>query len=168
MTPRSGSTGRHRRRRSDGTVKLNITSMIDMFTLMVVFLLKNYSAQGQLVTPAEGLMLPTSAIEKSAGEALSVKVSTNSIMVENTIVVDAGGYKAVEAQKEYLIPALYDVLSKHCQEAQKSAERFNMAFSGTISIQGDVEIPYNVLTRIMYTCGQAGYPVMNLIVYRKA
>ena len=58
------SMRRRRRKRTAGTVKLNITSMIDMFTLMVVFLLKNYSAQGQLVTPAEGLLLPTSSIEK--------------------------------------------------------------------------------------------------------
>jgi len=42
------SVRRSHRKRGDGTVKLNITSMIDMFTLMVVFLLKNYSAQGQL------------------------------------------------------------------------------------------------------------------------
>jgi len=75
------SVRRRRRKRSEGTVKLNITSMIDMFTLMVVFLLKNYSAQGQLVTPAQNLMLPTSTIEKSSKEALSVKVSKSDIMV---------------------------------------------------------------------------------------
>jgi biopolymer transport protein ExbD len=157
-----------RRRHGDGTVRLNITSMIDMFTLMVVFLLKNYSAQGQLVTPAEGLLLPTSSIEKSATEALSVKVSQNSILVENEVVIDAAGYRQLLAQKEFMIQPLYEVLSKHSAEAQRSAERFNMEFSGRISIQGDVEIPYNILTRIMYTCGQAGYPMMNLIVYRRS
>jgi biopolymer transport protein ExbD len=148
-------------------VKLNITSMIDMFTLMVVFLLKNYSAQGQLVTPATNLMLPTSSIEKNAGEALSVKVSQTNIMVENTIVVNASGYQAVMTQKDFMIQPLYEVLKKYSDEARKSAEMFKTEFSGKISIQGDVSIPYNVLTRIMYTCGQAGYPVMNLVVYRK-
>ncbi|HUI92588.1 MAG TPA: biopolymer transporter ExbD [Chitinivibrionales bacterium] len=162
------SVRRKHRKRSEGTVKLNITSMIDMFTLMVVFLLKNYSAQGQLVTPANNLMLPSSSIEKNAAEALSVKVSQTNIMVENTIVIDEKGYQAVLAQKDFLIEPLYNVLKKYCDEAKKSSEMFKTEFSGKISIQGDVAIPYNMLTRIMYTCGQAGYPVMNLVVYRKA
>jgi biopolymer transport protein ExbD len=141
--------------------------MIDMFTLMVVFLLKNYSAQGQLVTPAEGLLLPTSSIEKSAGEALSIKISQSSIMVENDVVLDANALKAVEAQKDFMIEPLYKVLAERSKSARESAERFKTEFSGKISIQGDVAIPYNVLTRVMYTCGQAGYPMMNLVVYRK-
>jgi biopolymer transport protein ExbD len=156
-----------RRKRSDGTVKLNITSMIDMFTLMVVFLLKNYSSQGQLVTPATGLLLPTSSVEKMAGEALSVKVSRNTIMVENEVVIDPVAYEKLIAQKDFMIEPLYKVLSRNAEEAKKSAAMFKTEFSGRISIQGDVEIPYNVLTRVMYTCGQAGYPVMNLVVYRK-
>jgi biopolymer transport protein ExbD len=161
------SIRRRHRKRGDGTVKLNITSMIDMFTLMVVFLLKNYSAQGQLVTPATNLLLPTSSVEKNAGEALSVKVSGTNIMVENDVVIDEKGFQAALAQKEFLIEPLYNVLKKHCDEAKKSAEMFKTEFSGKVSIQGDVAIPYNMLTRIMYTCGQAGYPVMNLVVYRK-
>lgn len=142
--------------------------MVDMFTLIVVFLLKNYSAQGQLVTPAEGLMLPSSSIEKSAGEALSVKISEKTIMVENNVVVDETAYKALMAQKDFMIEPLFKVLSEHSKSARQSAEVLKTAFSGKISIQGDVSIPYNILTRVMYTCGQAGYPVMNLVVYRKA
>ena len=159
---------RRRRKRTEGVVKLNITSMIDMFTLMVVFLLKNYSAQGQLVTPAKGLLLPTSSVEKTAGEALSVKISQKTIMVENTVVIDSAGLEGLKTQKDFLIPALYNVLSDQAKSARQSAEMFKTEFSGKISIQGDLEVPYNVLTRVMYTCGQAGFPSMNLVVYRKA
>jgi biopolymer transport protein ExbD len=161
------SMHQRRRKRTEATVKLNLTSMIDMFTLMVVFLLKNYSAQGQLVTPAQGLLLPTSTIEKNAGEALSVKISQTTIMVENDIVIDEAAYKALMEQKDFLIEPLHKVLSEHAKSARESAERFKTEFSGKISIQGDVVIPYNILTRVMYTCGQAGYPMMNLVVYRK-
>jgi len=159
---------KRRRGRSSGTVKLTLTSMVDMFTLIVVFLLKNYSAQGQMVTPAEGLMLPSSSIEKGAGEALSVKISAKTIMVENNVVVDETAYKTLMSQKDFMIEPLYKVLSEHSESARKAAEALKTEFSGKISIQGDVAIPYNVLTRVMYTCGQAGYPVMNLVVYRKA
>ena len=165
--PARQSVMRKSRKRTNATVKLNITSMIDMFTLMVVFLLQNYSAQGQLVTPAQGLQLPNSSVEKTAEEALSVKVSQNTIMVENKIVIDPAEYKVLTQQKEFMIEPLFAVLSRYSNEARKSAELFHKEFSGKISIQGDVAIPYNILTRVMYTCGQAGYPNMNLVVYRK-
>jgi biopolymer transport protein ExbD len=162
-----GSVRTLRRRRAEATVKLNITSMIDMFTLMVVFLIKNYSAEGQMVTPAKNLTLPISSVEKMAREALSVKVSNTSVMVENTEVIDKKTFQSVLAQKDFLIQPLYDVLKKHSDAAKKESQMFKTEFSGKISIQGDTTIPYSVLTRVMYTCGQAGYPVMNLVVYRK-
>jgi biopolymer transport protein ExbD len=163
--PAQQSIRQRRRKRGGNTVKLNITSMIDMFTLMVVFLIQNYSAQGQLVTPAQGLRLPKSTVEKTAGEALSVKISRMTIMVENDVVLDGEAFKSVLDQKDFLIQPLYKVLSKYSDEARKSAQMFKTEFSGKISIQGDVEVPYNLLTRVMYTCGQAGYPNMNLVVY---
>ncbi|MBD3421185.1 MAG: hypothetical protein GF398_13800 [Chitinivibrionales bacterium] len=163
--PRAGRQAR--RNRSEGDAKLNITSMMDMFTIILVFLLKSFSTQGQLITPAEGLTLPASSIERTTGQALSVKISRNQIAVEDALVVDKQDYEAITEQKDFMIQSLYEVLQKHAGEARKSAELFGKEFSGEITIQGDVEIPYNVLTRIMYTCGQAGYPVMNLIVYRK-
>lgn len=161
------SIRQRRRGRGDSVVKLNLASMIDMFTLLVVFLLQNYSSGGQLVTPAQGLVLPSSSIEKQADEALMVKVSQNNIMVENTVVLDERKYKELVAQKEYMIPPLYNILTQYAKESRISADRFKTEFSGKISIQGDGEIPYNVLTRIMYTCGQSGFPNMNLVVYRK-
>jgi Biopolymer transport protein ExbD/TolR. len=165
--PARQSVRKKYRKRESSIVKLNITSMIDMFTLMVVFLLQNFSAQGQLVTPAQGLRLPKSSVEKLAKEALSVKISQKNIMVEDGIVIGPEAYQALLAQKDFMIEPLYKVLNKYCEEAKKSAEMFKTEFSGKISIQGDVEIPYNILTRVMYTCGQSGYPNMNLVVYRK-
>lgn len=165
--PSQPSVTHRRRKRGDPTVRLNITSMVDMFTLMVVFLLKNFSAQGQLVTPAKDLKLPVSSIEKSAAEALSVKVSKHNIMVENEVVVDGADFEKILTQEDFKIDPLFAALKKHSEEGRKSSKVFHTEYSGKISIQGDCEIPYRILTRIMYTCGQAGFPVMNLIVYKR-
>jgi biopolymer transport protein ExbD len=156
-----------RKARQSGDVKLNITSMMDMFTIILVFLLKSFSTQGQLVTPATGLLLPTSTVERSTGEALSVKIASKTIAVEDRVVVEGASYDELRAQKEFMISSLFEVLKQFANEARRFAEMSGEPFSGEITIQGDVEIPYNVLTRVMYTCGQAGYPVMNLVVYRK-
>lgn len=155
-----------RRRRGGEEPRLNITSMMDMFTIILVFLLKNFSTEGAIVTPANELTLPKSSVERKAKEALSVKVSRNSITVENTLVLDSDACAKLQEQKEFMIVPLYDALVIYAEEARKMASSVGTAFSGEIAIQGDVEIPYSVLTRVMYTCGQAGYPNMNLFVYR--
>jgi biopolymer transport protein ExbD len=156
-----------RRRRGKEEVKLNITSMMDMFTIILVFLIKNFSTEGAIVTPANNLTLPKSTVERKAKEALGVKISRGTIIVENTLVLDKDAFIALLDQKEFMIPPLYDALVSYAEEARKMATISGKEFSGEISIQGDVEIPYSILTRVMYTCGQAGYPNMNLFVYRK-
>ncbi len=140
--------------------------MMDMFTIILVFLLKNFATEGTIVTPAENLTLPKSTVEKRARETLSVKVSRSTIVVEDKLVVDESAYATILASDDFLIEPLHGVLNKYAEEAKEAAKMFGKSFSGDISIQGDVEIPYKVLTRIMYTCGQAGYPNMNLFVYR--
>lgn len=155
-----------RKMRNSKDAKLNITSMMDMFTIILVFLLKNFSTEGAIVTPAETLTLPESSVEKRAKEALSIKIARTSITVENSIVIDSMEFEKIRSQKEFLVPLLYDALVHFAEEAKKMATVSGENFSGEIAIQGDVEIPYSVLTRIMYTCGQAGYPNMNLFVYR--
>jgi biopolymer transport protein ExbD len=156
-----------RRRRGGDDVKLNITSMMDMFTIILVFLIKNFSTEGAIVTPADNLTLPKSTVERKAKEALGVQISRSTIIVENTVVVDADGYEKLLTQKEFMITPLYEALVSYAEEGKKMASIAGAAFSGDITIQGDVEIPYAILTRVMYTCGQAGYPNMNLFVYRE-
>ncbi len=155
-----------RRRRGEDEVKLNITSMMDMFTIILVFLIKNFSTEGTIVTPANNLTLPKSSVETKAKESLSVKVARNNIMIEDSVVIDKNGYEALLEQKDFLIKPLYNLLAKYSEEGKKMTDLSGTEFSGEITIQGDTEIPYNVLTRVMYTCGQAGYPNMNLFVYR--
>jgi biopolymer transport protein ExbD len=155
-----------RRERREGEMELNITSMMDMFTIILVFLLKSFSAQGQLVTPGKGLLLPTSTVERSAAQARDVKILRNRIVVEDRTVIGPEEYAELLTKKEFMIDPLFDVLARFADEARKAAEMFGTEFSGEISIQGDVDVPYKIVTKVMYTCGQAGYPVMNLVVYR--
>jgi len=164
--PAQQSIRQKRRRRSDGTVKLNITSMIDMFTLMVVFLIQNYSAQGQLVTPAEGLKLPKSTIEKGASSALTVQIARNKLLLEDRLILDRKGLAALEADPGFLIPELARALEPHARNARGLAAKTGQEFSGKLSIQGDTAIAYNILVKVMYTCGQAGYNNMNMVVYQ--
>ena len=154
-----------KRRSKKGNTKLNITSMMDMFTIILVFLLKSFSAEGQLVTPAKGLTIPTSTIESAAKRGVELTVGRKSISVEGKEIMRT---QEASKTKGYMLQKLYDELSLRAEEEKKSLEEYGGGeFKGDVNIQGDLSTKYELLTKIMYTCGQSGYPNMNLVVYKK-
>ncbi|MDW7681679.1 MAG: biopolymer transporter ExbD, partial [bacterium] len=58
-------------------------------------------------------------------------------------------------------------LQLYAREAKRMEEQYGTKFSGKVTIQADKEIPYKLLIRVMATCGQAEYPNMRLVVYKK-
>lgn len=147
-----------------GKVKLNLTSMMDMFTIILVFLLKTYSTEGMLIQPSEYLTLPKSSTENSPEVALDLVVSKEWVMVNHEPVVKTG---EVAASQGYVIDRLKDKLDIYAREARRMEETYGTKFSGKVTIQGDRSIPYNVLVKVMATCGNTGYPNMRLVVYKQ-
>lgn len=156
---------RIKKHKSDvGTAHLNLTSMMDMFTIILVFLLKTFSTEGQLIQPSEYLTLPKSTIDAPAETGLDLVVSKEIIMVNNKPIINLDD---VKKQKNYIIPALQQELKYHAKEAKSMKEDFGVPFSGKITIQGDQSLPYKELVKVLATCGASEYPNMRLMVYRK-
>ena len=78
-------------RGKDKKVSLNLTSMIDMFTILVVFLLKSYSAEGQIVTVSDALTLPESRSDQRIELNLEIIVTNDAIIVDGIL----GGFHHV-------------------------------------------------------------------------
>lgn len=147
-----------------GNAKLNLTSMMDMFTVILLFLLKVYSTEGQLIQPSKFLTLPNSTIEKSPKVALNISASRDWVAVNDKPIVKV---EDIVGMKGLIISPLQKELLKYATEAQKMRELYGHSFSGMVTIQGDKSLPYNVLVRIMATCGKSQYPNMRLLVYQK-
>lgn len=147
-----------------GKVSLNLTSMMDMFTIILVFLLKTYSTEGMLIQPSEDITLPKSTVEKSPEVALDLVVSKEWVMVNHEPVAQV---KNILNQREFLIKPLQDKLHVYAREAKRMEELYGTKFSGKVTIQGDRSIPYKLLVKVMATCGKSDYPNMRLVVYRK-
>jgi biopolymer transport protein ExbD len=155
-----------RRKRHDTFVKnakLNLTSMMDMFTIILVFLLKTYTSEGQLIQPSDTLELPKSTIQTQQETALDLVVSRDEIMVNNAPII---AMDAVRKQKGFVIKPLHNELMYHAKEAKKMEKQLGTKFSGKIVIQGDKSIPYKDLVKVMATCGMSEYPNMRLVVYQ--
>jgi len=155
---------RIRARKKRKIEKLNVTSMMDMFTIILVFLLKSYSAEGQLVTPAAGLEIPKSLTDLTAKRPpVEIKVSELEIAVGDRVVALV---KEEINKKEMVIENLVEALKKEKENATKATEAEEKEFKGELMIQGDKNMTYKLLTKVMYSCGQAGYAKQNFVVYK--
>ncbi len=154
-----------RRSRRSGDMRLRLTSMIDMFTILLVFLLKSYSAEGQIITVTDDLRLPDSTAEKPPASSPVVIVTDRLILLDEEAVATI---EEVERQKNLIIRNLKNGLSEK-KEISEALGRENEAlgFKGIVTIQGDREIPFRILKKIMVTCGQAGYSNILLAVNQK-
>ena len=153
---------RRNSRKKRGVITLRLTSMIDMFTILLVFLLKNFSTEGQVISVSQDLKLPVSTAEKPP-EVTSVIAIT-----EELLLLDGKSIVAVDrlAQDEkLLIPELFAELKQlRNLNERMGAISSSISFTGKISIQADRELPYLVIKKIMFTCGQVGYNDMLLTV----
>ncbi len=155
------------KRSKRGSFTLRLTSMIDMFTILLVFLLKSYSAEGQIVTVSKDLHLPESTSE------LAPKVTSVIYVTSEWILLDGRPVEKIEnilSTNNLLIEKLHDSLLqlRAITEGIGGISDQMKGFQGQIAIQGDKEITFDLLKRIMLTCGQVGYNNMLLTVMQKS
>src|SRR5258706_13182893 len=141
---------------------LNITPMMDMMTILLVFLLKQFSVQAAAASMSEGLQLPMSTTEKQRPISVNITVTQNAVLVEGDAVcpVRAGNfYPSVkrDGANGYYITPLVDTLAKHANRLKKIALMGGTVFDGTAMIMVDKAVPYRLLTEILYSAGQAEF-----------
>lgn len=148
--------GKILREGNSGTFPLNITSMIDMFTIILVFLLKSYASSSVDITPSKNLSLPTSSSQEAPIEALKLMVTVEGIFVDDKEIL-RGGARAVASKEDYIKP-LYDALLVQAEKTKNIASKNeSVTFDGKIIMQADQTLNYAYLKKIMYTAALAGY-----------
>jgi biopolymer transport protein ExbD len=140
--------------------------MLDMFTILIIFLLKSYSAEGIILTIPADLHLPQSTSQSAPEPGLVVEVSRNTLVVDGRILdVDL---EAVQNSEKLVIDILYEHLMAKARQYEEISElNPNAEFTGRLVLEGDREIPFRLLKKILYTCGQAGFINQSLAVFQK-
>ncbi|MCK5131229.1 MAG: biopolymer transporter ExbD [Candidatus Sabulitectum sp.] len=149
-------------RGKDKKVTLSLTSMIDMFTILLVFLLKSYSADGQLVTVSDQLTLPKAKIEKKVELKLEIQVNNSVIVVDGDPIVTVNQELLSSGNS---IPVLVTRLRDHLEYSRLTRGTLTED-DMKVNIQGDVGIPAILLQRVMASCSEAGYVGQNLAVIK--
>lgn len=155
----------NRRRRKSGVFTLRLTSMIDMFTILLVFLLKNYTTENQVPIVTNDLRLPSSTAQKAPETASVVGLTRTWVLLDGKKMARVDD---VLKSNDLLIKNLFlELKAKRLIAERLASYDSRMKFRGEITIQGDKELPFELLKKVMYTCGQVGYNNMQLAVIKK-
>lgn len=150
-----------RRDRNTTSVDLNLVSLIDIFTILIFFLLINTGVV-DILPNSKAIKLPESTAEKVPRETVVVLVSQNDIIVDGRKV--AAVSDVIDAEGD-IIPTLKAELDVLAGRQVIRAE--NEAAKRAITIMGDKEIPYRLLRKVLVTCARANFTDVSFAVQMK-
>ncbi|TNC89630.1 MAG: RNA polymerase subunit sigma-70 [Thalassolituus sp.] len=139
---------------------LNLTALMDIFTILVFFLMVNQSEVE--VQNTDSVELPVSVADSKPEEQLSVLVTKDDILVQGRPIASVAG---VKASGDELIAALQKELEYHASRTLLPPELIEEG--RPVTIIGDKETPYAVLKQVMTTCSKAGFNNISLAVNQK-
>ncbi len=151
MSKRARRMERHHRQRKRPGV--NLISLMDIFTILVFFLLVN-SSNVQQIPSTKDLRLPTSVAATAPKETLVVFVTREKILLQGRLVADIG----IEmARPGLLIDGLVDELKFQASQPGATGETVQVKGGRAITIMGDELIPYELLRKILASCREVDY-----------
>jgi len=150
-----------------GTFVLQLTAMVDMFTILIVFLLKSFDTSPVQVSPSQNIILPHSYSVAVPSEVLKVAISKKSIVVgdkEVVILIDGKvNEKDMDLSDPKFIKPLFEALDEQAKKTEAiSKENKDHKFDGQIILQADKGLNYGILEKVFYTSSMAGYTDLKL------
>ena len=165
---------------------LSITSMMDMMTIILCFLLKSYQTTDVTIASSPDLKIPSSSALTPIKKSVQLVVTRSQIIVDDAVVVeldkrpgDQGDVSFVpdSAKKGQLIDDLYTKLLEEADKAndigsdltEEEMEGLDeLKFKGQILLQCDRTVPFSLIREVMYTAGQAKFSEFRFVVIKSS
>ena len=150
------------RNRVKMVTKMNLTALMDVFTILVFFLLVN-SGSVELVEAPKNVQLPESRVETKPRETVVIFVSPEDVLVQGQIVARVDDILEGQA-------GIFDSLTSRLAELKGNIigpSTLSVAGSLEVTILADKSVPFVVIRRIMTTCTDEGYENVSLAVIEK-
>ena len=159
MTPRERRA--ERRSRNQNMVDMNLVSLIDVFTILIFFLLSNSGGVETLPSP-KAVKLPESVAQTQPRDTIVIVVSGTEIIVDGRKVANVAD--VIDAPDDMIagLKAELDI-----QASRQIIRKDNEAKGKTLTIMGDKDIPYRLLRKIMYTSARANFSDVSFAVRQR-
>jgi biopolymer transport protein ExbD len=146
------------------TGTLNMNSMMDMMTIILLFLLKSYSTEGALASQSESLALPISERTQKPKKEVNVSVASDVILVNETPLMPT---QDIDPNEIAILP-LQSKLQEYANKERQLEIEAGKEFTHEVIIQGDKGIPFETLFKVMYTCSKSDFYKMRLLTVQSS
>lgn len=174
------------RKKIPHSFELQLTSMLDVMVIILVFLLKSYASSTSSLTTFPGVQLPVSRSGEPPHDSFHLVITPEAMVFENERILDfiqtednlgETTYNIKESELDdggkRVLP-LYNALLQSREKAEilrmKSKARDEkgqpLPFDSVLAIQADKRIDYNTLRKVMYTAGTAGYTIFHFLAQK--
>lgn len=164
------------------TAVLSLTAMVDMFTVLVIFLLQNYNSTGEVIFIPKEVVLPKAAQIKELKPAVVVTISNKEVLVDRDVVIT---FDQVKNQTEWMIQPLFQHMTQALQKSKAESERnvqkklrevvdtargekeTDLNAWNKVTVQADKGIDFLTVKKILYTVSEAGAGEINFAVTKQ-
>jgi biopolymer transport protein ExbD len=159
-----------RKREEHEEVGLNIYPMMDMMTILLVFLIMQFASGAAEIVQTDELRLPTSTSQVEAAQSLGIVISNSEVVIEGQRVLALRNGKVDPSLKQgggtgWLITPLFNELKQHRDRLKLIASRNpQRPFRGEVRLIADKRTPFRTLGEVIYTLGQAEFGALRFIV----
>jgi biopolymer transport protein TolR len=150
-----------RKSRNQHGLDMNLVALIDIFTILIFFLMSSTGIE--VLSTARAVKLPESTALKDPKQTIVITVSATEIVVDGRKVADVAAAMASTDDLIAPLKAELDVLS-----SRQTIRKENEAQAKQVTIMGDKGIPYTLLRKVMYTAARANYSDVAFAVTKKA
>jgi biopolymer transport protein ExbD len=154
---------RAKKHRTVSEEELNLTSMMDAMTIILLFLLKTYSTTGAIISPSSDLKLPYSLSTQPPHKELTVSVTRENILVSDERIMSVSDVDS----RATVIGTLFSELSRRARDARQNEIQYAIPFTREIIIMADENVPFQLLFKVIYTCGSSEYNKLRLLTIRE-
>lgn len=153
---------------------LNIYPMMDMMTVLLVFLIMQFATSASSLTATNELQIPYSVSKSEIEEAMVLQVARDEIVVDGEHVIDLRNGRVDPSDKRdgpngFLITQLERKLQRIRERAQLiAAQNSARQFEGNVQIVADRRTPYRTLSEVIYTLGQAQFRNLRFVLMKRS
>jgi biopolymer transport protein ExbD len=143
---------------------LNLTAMMDMMTILLVFLLKSYASEPDKLQVNDKMRPPTSTIEERIEPAIMMVVTADEILVDDLRVMAVKDVSLQGTGQQMAVTPVFEALSRRVDHMKKLEELGGAPFDGKLLIVAHESTPYALISAMLYTAGQAQMSRFRLVV----
>jgi biopolymer transport protein ExbD len=146
-----------------GSASLSLVSLMDVFTILVFFLLVN-SSSSDVLEPPKNIKLPDSSVEAKPRETVIVMITPEQVLVQGTAVI------ATQEVVDSKAPVITEVKERLLLQKKKviGISTKTIAESKEVTVLAHRTVPFHLMKKVMASCASAGYGRISLAVIQKA